>query len=95
MSHEVALPREQVAAKKNVHQLTEVLHDALDLMKQLEAGTVVGSNWIATRDRMVAEAKILLLSPLQWSRGLHQFLLSEEAHSATTNGTATRFFSLR
>ena len=65
------------ASEEKLRELAGILHDALDLMKQLASGMAVSGNWIVARDSLMVEARIALTSieentPSITSEGEHE-----------------------
>jgi hypothetical protein len=47
-------------ANTTCQELAGILKDAMTLMKQLESGTTVDSEWIVKRDTLIAEAQLAI-----------------------------------
>ena len=62
------------ASEQKLRELAGMLHDALDLMKQLASGMVVSGKWIVARDSLIVEARIALTT------------IEENTPSTTTGG---------
>jgi len=82
LSNEVTVARHYEGMEKKVKELAKILHDALDLTKQLASGMVVSSNWVVARDSLIVEARIAPASVEDDASSI----TTKDGHELTTAG---------
>ncbi|TMC20671.1 MAG: hypothetical protein E6J34_11925 [Chloroflexi bacterium] len=52
--------RDKKIAERRGQEREELLRDALKLLNQLQSGILVSSDWVAARDSLVAETRLVI-----------------------------------